>query len=60
MIFQQLDEALRALTADLRFASQTIQSDLDRFQRQKVADIRHMCLEFSTFHRDWAVKVSVL
>lgn len=43
---------------DLRFASQTIQSDLDRFQRQKVADIRQMCLEFSTFHRDWAIKVS--
>lgn len=57
--FKQLDEALKALTTDLRFASHTIQADLDRFQRQKVADIREMCLEFSTFHREWAAKVSV-
>ncbi|BGP56671.1 Sorting nexin, cytoplasm-to-vacuole targeting pathway/endosomal sorting [Rhodotorula sphaerocarpa] len=31
----QLDEAIKALTSDLRYASTTIQGDLDRFQRQK-------------------------
>lgn len=53
----QLDEALKALTNDLRFASQTIQADLDRFQRQKVTDIKEMCLDFARFHREWAAKV---
>ncbi|KAK4698643.1 sorting nexin-41/42, partial [Phenoliferia sp. Uapishka_3] len=51
-----LDEALKALTQDLRHASQTIQSDLDRFQRQKVTDIKEMCLDFARFHREWAAK----
>jgi hypothetical protein len=53
----QLDSALKALTADLRYASTTIQADLDRFQRQKVADLREMCLDFARFHREWAAKV---
>ncbi|GAA5894234.1 hypothetical protein JCM6882_007608 [Rhodosporidiobolus microsporus] len=52
----QLDGAIKALTADLRFASSTIQGDLDRFQRQKVGDIREMCLDFSRFHKKWAEK----
>ncbi|GAA5992497.1 hypothetical protein JCM11641_001914 [Rhodosporidiobolus odoratus] len=52
----QLDGAIKGLTADLRFASTTIQSDLDRFQRQKVGDIREMCLDFSRFHKEWAEK----
>lgn len=56
----QLDEALKALTQDLRHASQTIQSDLDRFQRQKVTDIKEMCLDFARFHREWAAKVRSL
>lgn len=54
----QLDGAIKALTTDLRWASTTIQADLDRFQRQKVGDLREMCLDFSTFHREWAEKVS--
>jgi hypothetical protein len=54
----QLDEAIKALTNDLRYASTTIQADLDRFQRQKVGDIREMCLDFSRFHKEWAMKVS--
>ncbi|EGU11239.1 Sorting nexin-41 [Rhodotorula toruloides ATCC 204091] len=53
----QLDDAIKALTGDLRFASVTIQSDLDRFQRQKVGDIREMCLDFANFHKEWASKV---
>ncbi|KAG0656233.1 Sorting nexin, cytoplasm-to-vacuole targeting pathway/endosomal sorting [Rhodotorula mucilaginosa] len=52
----QLDEAIKALTNDLRYASTTIQADLDRFQRQKVGDIREMCLDFSRFHKEWAMK----
>ncbi|GAA5933507.1 PX and BAR domain-containing protein [Sporobolomyces koalae] len=52
----QLDDAIKALTADLRWASSTIQADLDRFQRQKVGDLREMCLDFSTFHKEWAQK----
>jgi len=52
----QLEEALAAATGDLRYASQTIQADLDRFQRQKVADLKSMCLEFAKLHREWCVK----
>ncbi|GAA6035699.1 hypothetical protein JCM8097_004977 [Rhodosporidiobolus ruineniae] len=52
----QLDGAIKALTNDLRFASSTIQADLDRFQRQKVGDLREMCLDFSRFHQEWAEK----
>ncbi|GAA5998574.1 PX and BAR domain-containing protein [Rhodotorula paludigena] len=52
----QLDGAIKALTQDLRFASATIQADLDRFQRQKVGDVREMCLDFARFHQEWARK----
>lgn len=52
----QLDDAIKALTTDLRWASSTIQADLDRFQRQKVGDLREMCLDFATFHKEWAEK----
>ncbi|KAM0749327.1 PX-domain-containing protein [Meredithblackwellia eburnea MCA 4105] len=52
----ELDDALKALTQDLRHASVTIQADLDRFQRQKVTDIKEMCLDFARFHREWAAK----
>ncbi|CAH7674126.1 hypothetical protein BY996DRAFT_4544388, partial [Phakopsora pachyrhizi] len=45
-----LEEGLRAAAADLRYSSQTIQADLDRFQRQKVADLKEMCLSFAKFH----------
>ncbi|ORY74081.1 hypothetical protein BCR35DRAFT_306879 [Leucosporidium creatinivorum] len=52
----QLDAALKALTQDLRYASTTIQADLDRFQRQKVADLKEMCIDYAKFHREWAAK----
>ncbi|PLW54128.1 hypothetical protein PCANC_06492 [Puccinia coronata f. sp. avenae] len=45
-----LEEGLRAAAADLRYCSQTIQADLDRFQRQKVADLKEMCLAFARLH----------
>ncbi|GAA99121.1 uncharacterized protein L969DRAFT_103164 [Mixia osmundae IAM 14324] len=50
----QLREGLLSTEQDLVFASQTIQADLDRFQRQKVADFREMCLAFVNNHKDWA------
>ncbi|KAH7335345.1 hypothetical protein B0J17DRAFT_669755 [Rhizoctonia solani] len=50
----QLEDALFAATQDLKYASSTIQADLDRFQRQKVADIRDMCIAMAIAHRDWA------
>ncbi|SCV74930.1 BQ2448_7959 [Microbotryum intermedium] len=50
----QLDAGIKALTTDLRYASSTIQADLDRFQRQKVNDLREMCLDLGKAHREWA------
>nr|AIC33796.1 Phox domain protein [Puccinia cf. psidii AE-2014] len=51
-----LEEGLRAAAADLRYCSQTIQADLDRFQRQKVADLKEMCLSFAKFHIELSKK----
>jgi hypothetical protein len=56
-IYEQLDAGVKATADDLRFASQTIQADLDRFQRQKVADLKEMSLAFVDFHKDWCQKV---
>lgn len=44
---------------DLKYSSSTIQADLDRFQRQKVADLREMSISMARSHRDWCKKVSV-
>lgn len=42
---------------DVKYASQMIQADLDRFQRQKVADVRSMSIALATAHRDWCKQV---
>lgn len=55
--FFQLEDALYHVQQDLKYASQTIQADLDRFQRQKVKDMRDMCLNLATAHRDWCKQV---
>jgi len=52
----QLEDALHLTAQDLKYSSSTIQADLDRFQRQKVADIREMCLAMARSHRDWCKK----
>lgn len=52
-----LEDALHLSAQDLKYSSSTIQADLDRFQRQKVADIREMCIEMARTHRDWCQKV---
>ncbi|KAG9125140.1 Sorting nexin, cytoplasm-to-vacuole targeting pathway/endosomal sorting [Ceratobasidium sp. 392] len=50
----QLEDTLLVSAQDLKYASSTIQADLDRFQRQKVADIRDMCIAMAVAHREWA------
>lgn len=53
----QLEDALHLAAQDLKYSSSTIQADLDRFQRQKVADIREMAISMAKSHRDWCKKV---
>ena len=57
LIKMQLEDALHASAQDLKYASSTIQADLDRFQRQKVADLREMCINMARSHRDWCKNV---
>lgn len=52
----QLEDAIHLAAQDLKYSSSTIQADLDRFQRQKVADIREMCINMARSHREWAKK----
>lgn len=53
----QLEEALKAASGDLKAASQTIQVDLDRFQRMKVADLRDMLIALAKVHIAYCEKV---
>jgi hypothetical protein len=55
----QLEDALQACAHDLKYASIAIQTDLDRFQRQKVADLRDMAISLAMTHRDWCKKVGL-
>ena len=55
---QQLEEALSLTANDLHFATTAIQADLDRFQRQKVADFKQMTLDFAKMHREYCRIVS--
>ncbi|KAI0641852.1 hypothetical protein C8Q79DRAFT_986036 [Trametes meyenii] len=52
----QLEDALHLAAQDLKYSSSTIQADLDRFQRQKVADLREMAISMARSHRDWCKK----
>ncbi|KAH8921283.1 hypothetical protein BT69DRAFT_1221721 [Atractiella rhizophila] len=52
----QLQQATESAEDDLRYCSQTIQADLDRFQRQKVSDLKRMTLAFAQMHRQWCAK----
>lgn len=56
----QLEDSLQASAQDLKYASTTLQADLDRFQRQKVADLRHMTIQLAQIHREWCKQVSQL
>jgi sorting nexin-41/42 len=55
----QLEDALHLSAQDLKYASSTIQADLDRFQRQKVADLREMSISMARSHREWCKKVCI-
>lgn len=52
----QLEDAMHLSARDLKYANSTIQADLDRFQRQKVADLREMCIKVAQNHREWCKK----
>ncbi|KAJ8522716.1 hypothetical protein ONZ45_g730 [Pleurotus djamor] len=52
----QLEDALHLTAQDLKYSNSTIQADLDRFQRQKVADLREMVISMARSHRDWCKK----
>lgn len=54
----QLEDSLLASEQDLKYASNTLQADLDRFQRQKVADMRQMAIQLATVHKEWCRQVS--
>jgi hypothetical protein len=56
----QLEDALHLSAQDLKYASSTIQADLDRFQRQKVADLREMAISMARSHREWCKKVHMV
>jgi len=55
-LISQLEDAIHLAAQDLKYSSSTIQADLDRFQRQKVADIREMSISMARSHRDWCKK----
>jgi hypothetical protein len=59
-VFVQLEDALHLSAQDLKYASSTIQADLDRFQRQKVADMREMAISMARSHREWCKKVHMV
>ncbi|KAF9585436.1 Sorting nexin, cytoplasm-to-vacuole targeting pathway/endosomal sorting [Lunasporangiospora selenospora] len=52
----QLEVQLTTTNADLDKISQAIQSDLDRFQRQKIMDIREILLAYAKAHQKWCQK----
>lgn len=49
-----LEEGLALTANDLHYATTAIQADLDRFQRQKVSDLKEMMLDFAKMHREFA------
>jgi hypothetical protein len=55
--YLKLEDALQLSVQDLKYSNSTIQADLDRFQRQKVADMREMAISMAKSHRDWCKKV---
>lgn len=38
----------------------SIQNDLDRFQKQKISDIRDMLIAYAKNHVDWCRKVRLI
>jgi len=55
-IIVQLEDAKQLTSADLVTISMSIQADLDRFQRQKVKDIRDLLVAYAKIHMKWCQK----
>jgi hypothetical protein len=49
----QLEEARETIRLDLQSSSGKIQADLDRFQRQKIKDLRAVFILFAMIHREY-------
>ncbi|KAG0090931.1 Sorting nexin, cytoplasm-to-vacuole targeting pathway/endosomal sorting [Podila epicladia] len=52
----QLEEQLETTNADLDKISRAVQGDLDRFQRQKIKDLRDILLAYAKAHKKWCQK----
>ncbi|KAF8973454.1 Sorting nexin, cytoplasm-to-vacuole targeting pathway/endosomal sorting [Entomortierella lignicola] len=52
----QLEEQLETTNTDLDNISRAVQGDLDRFQRQKIKDLRDILLEYAKAHQRWCQK----
>ncbi|KAF9210420.1 Sorting nexin, cytoplasm-to-vacuole targeting pathway/endosomal sorting [Podila verticillata] len=52
----QLEEQLETTNADLDNISRAVQGDLDRFQRQKIKDLRDILLAYAKAHQKWCQK----
>ncbi|KAG0043150.1 Sorting nexin, cytoplasm-to-vacuole targeting pathway/endosomal sorting [Gryganskiella cystojenkinii] len=52
----QLEEQLETTNADLEKISRAVQTDLDRFQRQKIKDLRDVLLAYAKAHQKWCQK----
>ncbi|GBB97663.1 hypothetical protein RclHR1_03030007 [Rhizophagus clarus] len=52
----QLEEAKVTTADDLKNISVSIQDDLDRFQRQKIRDLRDMLINYAKNHVTWCKK----
>ncbi|KAK9461665.1 uncharacterized protein V1516DRAFT_695185 [Lipomyces oligophaga] len=51
-----LEQALRVATSDLTQASDSVKSDLERYQRTKEADLRRIMVAYAKCHMEWAKK----
>ncbi|KAG0005530.1 Sorting nexin, cytoplasm-to-vacuole targeting pathway/endosomal sorting, partial [Modicella reniformis] len=52
----QLEDQLETTNADLDKISRAVQGDLDRFQRQKIRDLRDVLVEYAKAHQTWCRK----
>ncbi|KAG0337001.1 Sorting nexin, cytoplasm-to-vacuole targeting pathway/endosomal sorting [Podila humilis] len=52
----QLEEQLETTNTDLDKISRAVQGDLDRFQRQKIKDLRDILLAYAKAHQKWCQK----
>ncbi|KAF9439257.1 Sorting nexin, cytoplasm-to-vacuole targeting pathway/endosomal sorting [Entomortierella beljakovae] len=52
----ELEGQLESTNEDLDNISRAVQGDLDRFQRQKIKDMREILLEYAKAHQRWCQK----